>query len=294
MENEGLIFNTFIIGVQKAGTSYLKDMLSQHPEIETHHSQEFMGFLDPVYKDEAALQKSIKQTFNKDQLSSKKHFLGKSVGLFVTQVALKRLLSHNNNVKLIVVLRNPVDRVFSAYNYCVSRGLENNKSFPDAIRERNRYPNDVMRSRNCNYINASMYNLHLDLISEFVKKERIMLINFDDLKNNPNRICKDIFKFMGLPHSNIFIETSKVVNAGVNARFPKLNSIFNIKNTWINKIWKKLPPDFRNRALTNFWKLNTKKQTLKDSISSSDRVYLKEVFKEDLEKLKSQYDIQFN
>ena len=294
METEDLIFNTFIIGVQKAGTSYLKDILSQHPEIETHHSQEFMGFLDPVYKDEAALQKSIKQSFNKDQLSSKKHILGKSVGLFVSQVALKRLFLHNKNVKLIVVLRNPIDRVFSAYNYCLSRGLEKNKSFPDAIRERNRYPNDVMRSRNCNYINTSMYYLHIDLISEFVKKERIMLINFEDLKNNPNKICADVFKFMGLPHDNVLLETRKVVNAGVKARFPKLNSIFKIKNTWINKLWKKLPPDFRSKALNNFWKLNTIKKTKRDSISSSDSLYLKEVFREDLEKLKSKYGIHFN
>lgn len=294
METEDLIFNTFIIGVQKAGTSYLKDMLSQHPEIETHHSQEFMGFLDPVYKDEAALQKSIKQAFNKDQLSSKKHILGKSVGVFVSQVALKRLFLHNKNVKLIVVLRNPIDRVFSAYNYCLSRGLEKNKSFPDAIRERNRYPNDVMRSRNCNYINTSMYYLHIDLISEFVKKERIMLINFEDLKNNPNKICADVFKFMGLPHDNVLLETRKVVNAGVKARFPKLNSIFKIKNTWINKLWKKLPPDFRSKALNNFWKLNTIKKTKRDSISSSDSLYLKEVFREGLEKLKSKYGIHFN
>lgn len=294
MENEDLIFNTFIIGVQKAGTSYLKDILSQHPEIETHQANEFTSFLDPVYKDEAALEKSIKQAFNKDQLSSKKHILGKGVGVFVSKVALKRLFSHNKNVKLIVVLRNPIDRVFSAYNYCLARGLEKNKSFTDAIRERNRYPNDVMRSRNCNYINTSMYYLHIDLISEFVKKERIMLINFEDLKNNPNKICADVFKFMGLPHDNVLLETRKVVNAGVKARFPKLNSIFKIKNTWINKLWKKLPPDFRSKALNNFWKLNTIKKTKRDSISSSDSLYLKEVFREGLEKLKSKYGIHFN
>ena len=294
MEIEDIKFNTFIIGVQKAGTSYLKDILSQHPEIETHQANEFMSFLDPVYKDEAALQKSIKQGFNKDQLSSKKHILGKSVGVFVSEVALKRLFSHNKNVKLIVVLRNPIDRVFSAYNYCLSRGLEKNNSFTDAIREKNRYPNDIIRNRSCNYINTSMYYLHIDLISEFVKKERIMLIHFKDLKNNPNKICQDVFKFMGLPADNILLETSKVVNAGVTARFPKLNSIFKIKNTWINKLWKKLPPDFRSKALNNFWKLNTKKKINRDSISSYDSLYLKEEFRESLEKLKSKYGIDFN
>ena len=74
METEDLIFNTFIIGVQKAGTSYLKDMLSQHPEIETHHSQEFMGFLDPVYKDEAALQKSKNKHLTKINYQAKSIF----------------------------------------------------------------------------------------------------------------------------------------------------------------------------------------------------------------------------
>jgi hypothetical protein len=134
----------------------------------------------------------------------------------------------------------------------------------------------------------------MDIIFEFVKKERILLINFEDLKNNPKKICVDAFKFMGLPYDNILLETSKVVNAGVKARFPKLNSIFKIKNTWINRLWKKLPPDFRSKALNNFWKLNTIKKTNRDSISSSDRLYLKDVFRESLENLKSKYGIHFN
>jgi hypothetical protein len=41
-------------------------------------------------------------------------------------------------------------------------------------------------------------------------------------------------------------------------------------------------------------KFNTKKKTNRDSISSSDRLYLQEVFREGLEKLKSKYGIHFN
>ena len=84
------------------------------------------------------------------------------------------------------------------------------------------------------------------------------------------------------------------MNLGVNTRFPKLNSIFLLKNSWINKIWKKFPPKYRSKALTYFLKLNTKTKINRESISDSDKSYLKQIFKEDLENLKIKYNIKFN
>ena len=57
---------------------------------------------------------------------------------------------------------------------------------------------------------------------------------------------------------------------------------------------EKITPDFRVKTVNNLLELNTIKKTKRDSISSSDSLYLKEVFREDLEKLKSKYGIHLN
>jgi hypothetical protein len=294
-ENKNRIFDTFIIGVQKAGTTYLKYLLSQHPGITTHSTTEFSYYHDPLYHGKIGVQGFLKEHFKENIFLCDKKVLGKNVGLFTSQVALKRLIDDNKGVKIIIVLREPIARVFSAYNFCFSRGVEKNNNFSRAIREENRYKNDAFRQRNCNYVDASLYSKQLDRIFNIVGKENIRIINFSDLKNEPNEVSKNIFKFMGLKSHTISLRKSKkVVNGGVVARFPKLNSIFIIKNSWVNKLWKKLPSEFRSKFLAKFGKLNSINKSTKNTISNADRTYLIEVFKADLKNLKSKYDIDFS
>ena len=51
-----------------------------------------------------------------------------------------KLKEHNPHVKLVIVLRNPIDRAFSAFLYCRSNGIEPYTKFEEAV-----FLNDPLR-----------------------------------------------------------------------------------------------------------------------------------------------------
>lgn len=121
-----------IAGTQKAGTSSLKHYLSQHPEIASHKQLE----LTPIaYKNDFLVnyEKYFEEFFT--TFSSKQHkiLLAKSVSVMSSEKCISTLLKHNSNIKLILVLRNPIDRAFSAFHYAKRMGWERENSFRAAI-----------------------------------------------------------------------------------------------------------------------------------------------------------------
>lgn len=290
---EELKFDSFIIGVQKAGTSYLKHLLSQHTEVLSHDTNEFSYYHDPFYKGKEGLKAFMLEHFDKEKVNEKKHVLGKNVGVFNSSTAIERLKKDIPDVKIIVVLREPISRVFSAYNYCYSRGIEKNKDFSKAIRETKRYPNDSFRARNCNYTDTSMYTKYLDRIYSLFSPDNILLINYDDLKEKPQEVCSKVFKFMCLEEYSVSVKANVVVNKGVEAKLPVINRLFLIKDTFANRLWKKLPSRFRHKVFQSVIKLNSKNSIVKKEMSEQDRIYLKNLFQKELVDLEKKYGIKF-
>lgn len=57
----------------------------------------------------------------------------KSVSMVISENAIKRLKTHNPACKIILVLRDPVKRAYSAYWYCRRMGWETAQTFDAAI-----------------------------------------------------------------------------------------------------------------------------------------------------------------
>ena len=116
-----------IIGAHKSGTTSLYDFITQHPSIESASEKEPCYF-STKYKFGSLWYRSNFPT----ELS--KYLLAKKDGKFYTGEATTSYLFHPSsayrmkkmlpNIKLIVILRNPVDRAYSNYNYSVKYNKE--------------------------------------------------------------------------------------------------------------------------------------------------------------------------
>ena len=102
----------FIVGAQKAGTSSLKNYLSEHPEVSTHLPQEFSYFYDDN-EFEKGEEFALGKYYN-DKADFKVR-IAKHAHLYSSEKAIKRLHEHNPDCKIIFILRNPVERTFSSY-----------------------------------------------------------------------------------------------------------------------------------------------------------------------------------
>ncbi len=197
-----------IVGAQKAGTTSLLRYLGNHPSICIHEKPEILFFLiDEEY------QKGYSWAFDKyfgHCVDNKKLLFAKNVGIMYSIEAISRLKYHNPDVNLVVMLRNPVDRAYSAYWYALREGWETLKSFEDALdAEPERLKEDSFKWRHCAYLDRSLYYKHIQTLYEIFKKGQIHIYFYDDFKKDPLSVCKQILSIFNVDMENFNIPSIK-------------------------------------------------------------------------------------
>jgi hypothetical protein len=120
-----------VAGAQKAGTTSLLRYLSQHPGIQAHDKMEFGYFCrDEQY---AQPESVVSERYYGAGDSSETVKLAKSVAIHYIKESARRLHRHNSDCKIILVLRDPVDRAYSAYWYQRQQGWETESTFEGAL-----------------------------------------------------------------------------------------------------------------------------------------------------------------
>ena len=122
-----------ICGTQKGGTSALDAYLREHPEICMADVKEVHFFDTEKHFAREAINYSKYHSFFTPQKSHK--ILGEATPVYMYWPnAPQRLREYNPRMKLIILLRNPIERAYSHWNMQRTRGIDK-LPFWDAIRE---------------------------------------------------------------------------------------------------------------------------------------------------------------
>jgi hypothetical protein len=205
-----------------------------------------------------------------------------------------------NDLKILVILREPIDRMVSHYNMFLREEIED-KSFEEAIfnnevREimkenifeiyKNRWP-----VNNFDYFNASRYYKNLEPYYEIIGKENIKVVLFDDFIKNTYNVLDEILDFLDVKTKfdrNVVLE--KVGQGGkVKKGYKTLYRFFTKKNVLKDIIKPFIPFSLRKKIKSNI--LENKKIYQKYKIPDTLRkeLYI-QYFKEDIEKLEKLID----
>ena len=110
-----------IIGGLKAGTTSLKSYLNEHPEILGHAAVDMKYF-----REEAEYGKgydaAFRHYFNEGDVDKSRVVVAKHAGTYLNPSDYKKIHDHNPDIKIIFIIRNPVERAYSNYNYEYSNG----------------------------------------------------------------------------------------------------------------------------------------------------------------------------
>lgn len=190
------LIELMIVGTQKSGTSSLLRYLAQHPAIYTHPQPEMTFFLqDHEYT------RGYESAFAKyfSQCTEDKKLIAKNVMVMHSPEIMQRIYQHNPEIHLVVLLREPVARAYSAYWWARRRGWENIKTFEEALTaEEARLKEDWFKWRQCGYRHNSTYYPHVkNLISRF-GENHVHCILTDELKENPQSVCQRLFKLLNI------------------------------------------------------------------------------------------------
>ena len=276
--------NCVFIGSQKAGTSSLYHWLSQHPEVFGPDSSKDFAFFsnDNFYKNGS---KFIEGFYT--EYAGQKIVLHGNVNYSLFTHALARMRNDCPNAKFIMILRNPVDRAISAYNYFYKLGLED-LSFHDAIMAdvENRHL-DFKAISDKTYIRHGFYYKQIESFYELFDKSRLHLLLFEEMIEDPLESLKSVFDFLAINKN--FSPNLKLINETGDAKIRVLNKFMYTSNGVKTFLKDKLflerivPLKIRIQIRKHIRDWNTKEAS--QNKVDIDKHYLYSLFKEDILKL---------
>lgn len=180
-----------VIGTQKSGSTYILKNLRDHPSIQMPYD-EVPYFEDPDFNSG----KKLIDYFRKNKSNK---ILGiKRPNYFAKKEVPSRLIANNPEIKLILFLRNPSERLISAYFHGMKMGflpaLQINKGLTKILTFDKIFFKNYPYSKQL--IDYGYYSIHLKNYLKYFKKENIYIGFFEDFKNNPLLTIKKIYKFL--------------------------------------------------------------------------------------------------
>ena len=213
--------NFLIVGAAKCGTSSLHNYLNQHPDIfMPTFTPEGLKVKEPRFLIKDKVQKRLpKGIWNyKDYKSlfndvTNQKAIGESTVLYLYyyQEAIKNIKKYlGDNVKIIIMLRNPIDRAYSAYLFA-SRTSQENQNFKDALVNSSiRFNKDDTISPMILYKELGLY---FDMVKSYMRSfSNVHVVIYDDFIKQTNIEVQRVFDFLNV--NNYQINTNKIINAG--------------------------------------------------------------------------------
>ncbi len=282
--------NLFLIGAAKSGTSSLHDQLSFHKEICGIENKEPHFFC----KTESEIYCEVDDYLNKFHDEGCLYYLDSSTGYLQFENSIENIVSHTESAKFIIILRNPIDRVLSHYNWLFGYGDEE-KGFWDAINEfglsEPGFDNGGATGYK-NYISWGMYGKKVTNLFKLVDKKNVKIVFFEDYKTRTREILREIFYFLDIEVDDDFLELASVI---------KSNESVSIKNKKIYQTLSKIGAggyqfplkkylSLMKRNLLSIAKSNKENSSVNYTLSSEERVKLAKIYYDDVMLLSSLID----
>ena len=187
--------NTFIIGVQKAGTTTLDDWLAQHPQIYCYESLKDIH-LFARFKTRAEIIERLKK--EPAPYKNQPVVLQSAVNYIFYPQLLKAIAQFERKAKLILILRNPVDRAISSYGY-FTKMLRETRTIEEALIYEPKQVTEFSKDNSdFTYIEHGFYAKQIKSCLEYFPKEQLLVLDYDDLAKNPSLLLHNIFSFLGI------------------------------------------------------------------------------------------------
>jgi hypothetical protein len=251
--------NLFIVGAPKSGTSAMDQYLKAHPQIfmsqvkELHHFGSDLEFRTPL----------IERRQDRDVYLS--YFAGwngepvvgeASVFYLSSREAAQEIYEFNPQARIIIMLRNPVDMMYSMYYQMRFTGEENLPSFEEALEaeERRKLGEDIPSTAGwaggLHYRELARYTSQVKRYFDVFGHSQVHVIIFDDLKTDVKQAYRKTLEFLEVDNS--FQPEFAVVNSSKAVRIPILRNFLMYPPRWYQTLLilgkKTVPARWRERV----------------------------------------------
>lgn len=214
--------NFLISGASRSGTTSLYYYLSEHSDIFMSKKKELRYFdRNDRYGDEESYIQNFKDSSGEKIIGESSppyfyNYVRKDQGGYTQEdeSPARRIAKFNQDMKVLISLRNPVDRAYSQYwknrnNHSIDEGT----SFLEVCREESRGSRTIEGEEVC-YLYKNNYPVHLRPWFENFPDNQIKIIIFEEWIQNPESVLEEICEFLNVDSTYDF---SDVVNEQKNS-----------------------------------------------------------------------------
>ena len=237
--------NLLIVGAAKSGTTSLHNYLKQHPEIFMSNHKE-PHFLINKEIGENRIPKGVKKLNEYSSLfdgSDTFKYRGESSAMYLQfpNIAIKNIKKYlEKDLKIIIMLRNPIDRAFSGYQHVKRFNVDEELTFEQALEVcEDRYFKQTSLTPATRYIHIGMY---YDFVKKFMHSfsGQVHVIIYDDFITDTQNELSKVFSFLKVKKIDVNI-TEKYMVGGWKWKNRFFKNTF-MKKSFLKKIIKIIAP----------------------------------------------------
>jgi hypothetical protein len=258
----------FIVGAPRSGTTFMFDYLGRHPRVHTPSRKEPQFFATDL--DSGSYLDSL--TFMRDTAEYLALFAAARPGQLTGEASTWYLFSRdaarnihdaNPHARIIVMLRHPVQMLYSLHGRRMYGGSEDLADFGDALvaeedrRQGRRIPARARNVKALQYRGVGRYAEQLERYLDTFGQAQVHVVVFEDFIADPPRAYRGVLKFLGLDES--FEPEFTVVNAGAARRSWRLQQV--LLSPRMVRLARFVVPARARPAVGRLWdKINSRQQ----------------------------------
>ena len=239
-----------IAGAMRSGTTALNSYLREHPDVAVSSTKE-VHFFDSFYD------RGVEWYREQFPHSESARAVGEATPNYMfSTTALDRIKQTLPDVKLVVMLRNPIDRAYSHYWHDKARGKTEGDFGENVKRE-------MDGDQGLNYIARGRYRAQIEHILERFPPTALHVEVFEDMVDRPDDLYASVCRFIGVDHSfrpeslgapvNNFVEFRSLALRHASQKLPgRLRDVIGRLNTKRKESYPPMPARLRNRLADEF------------------------------------------
>ena len=286
--------NLFVVGAMRAGSTSFLDILSSSMEVFVPPIKEPHYFADTLpanlYSPSRffSIEKYFEKEFPKPLHNAKvdtpeqyfklfslrkneKYLVDGSTAYLHAPESSSKIFDYNNQAKIIILVRNPIERAFSHYKMDIGLG-RTKESFENIIKNEIKLYQDDKLTWN-SYIGMSLYNSAIDRYKDLFG-DNVLVVSFENLIRNPEMELKTVSKFLKVNLELI----SGIPNKNKARKLRSLRFFYFLNRLGIKDYFSQF---FSSKIKKAIFKLISSNQNQLIELSEETRYELEKIFKED-------------
>jgi hypothetical protein len=297
MQTKPVMPNFLIVGAAKSGTTSVYHYLKGHPDIFMSENKEpcfFSSYEVPpdIREKNVYPANGVRRLRDLDKYEAlfaladpgRHKAIGEASTHYLFQYKetienIKKLYDNHRAIKIIMILRSPIEAAYSNYTMWKMHGYET-EPFLDVLKDSDRRSRDLY----CNIAYIQKFRYHDQIKAYLENFDQVKILIHDDLNADADRFMKEIYQFLEINEDYQPENLGTHYNRSGKPRYKLVDSLFGRKSAFLKHVLplldRVIPSDKTMNLITRIRNWNLTKERLDSEIE----LYLKDKYGDDIER----------